>query len=220
MSHFEERETEPEERDGMILYRPVGLEELLLLFASGMKGFPPRLPEQPIFYPVLNEGYAAQIARDWNTKSGSCAGYVTRFSMSDSYAVAIPARTVGARRHQELWVPAEKLQEFNAHIEGQVEITGAFFGEGFRGIIPRHFGLRGKDAIAQLVTLSGMHSYSLMDFHGEISANREVIFVHFQFWKSRSFAREGVSEAQRAALIDAIRKAWSEVSPGIPLPDF
>ena len=103
---------------------------------------------------------------------------------------------------------------------GWWEFGVQFIGEGFRGIIPRHFGLRGKDAIAQLVTLSGMHSYSLMDFHGEISANREVIFVHFQFWKSRSFAREGVSEAQRAALIDAIRKAWSEVSPGIPLPDF
>jgi hypothetical protein len=62
------------------LYRPVGPKELALIRASGMKAFPPRLPEQPIFYPVLNEEYATQIARDWNvTDSG--AGYVTRFAI-------------------------------------------------------------------------------------------------------------------------------------------
>ena len=49
-----------------ILYRPVGTEELDLIRASGFSAFPPRLPEQPIFYPVLTEEYAVQIARDWN----------------------------------------------------------------------------------------------------------------------------------------------------------
>jgi len=29
--------------------------------------FPPRLPEQPIFYPVTNEKYAAEIASKWST---------------------------------------------------------------------------------------------------------------------------------------------------------
>ena len=38
-----------------ILYRPVGPKELELIVASGYREFPPRLPEQPIFYPVLNE---------------------------------------------------------------------------------------------------------------------------------------------------------------------
>jgi hypothetical protein len=38
----------------MKLYRPVGYKELELIKQSGMKEFPPRLPEQPIFYPVLN----------------------------------------------------------------------------------------------------------------------------------------------------------------------
>jgi len=46
------------------LYRPVGPKELALIEASGWRAFPPRLPEQPIFYPVLNEDYAIQIARD------------------------------------------------------------------------------------------------------------------------------------------------------------
>ena len=46
----------------MILWRPVGMRELELIHESGMKAFPPRLPEQPIFYPVLSEGYATKIA--------------------------------------------------------------------------------------------------------------------------------------------------------------
>ena len=46
------------------LFRPVGSKELALITASEFTAFPPRLPEQPIFYPVTNEEYAAQIARD------------------------------------------------------------------------------------------------------------------------------------------------------------
>ena len=53
----------------MIFYRPVLLHELRLIFENGLTAFPPRLPEQPIFYPVLNIDYARQIALDWNTKS-------------------------------------------------------------------------------------------------------------------------------------------------------
>jgi len=67
----------------MQLYRPVGLIELQRIYESRMQAFPPRLPEQPIFYPVLNFTYAAQIARDWNTKSHSFAGYVTEFTVDD-----------------------------------------------------------------------------------------------------------------------------------------
>jgi len=44
------------------LYRPVGPEELALNEASGWKAFPPRLPEQPIFYRVTNLAYVRQMA--------------------------------------------------------------------------------------------------------------------------------------------------------------
>jgi hypothetical protein len=50
------------------LYRPIGQTEMNLIRAGKFRQFPPRLPEQPIFYPVLAEDYATQIARDWNTK--------------------------------------------------------------------------------------------------------------------------------------------------------
>ena len=51
------------------LWRPVGPKELMLIKLSGMKVFPPRLPDQPIFYPVTTEAYAIKIARDWNVMS-------------------------------------------------------------------------------------------------------------------------------------------------------
>ena len=69
-----------------ILYRPVGQRELDLIAATGYSAFPPRLPEQPIFYPVLNEAYATQIARDWNTKHNNPpVGPVTRFQVRSDF---------------------------------------------------------------------------------------------------------------------------------------
>lgn len=116
----------------MILFRPVGLEELRLIDAAGMRAFPPRLPEQPIFYPVLNEEYARQIARDWNTKQHSRVGFVTRFEVEDAYVATLERRVVGSRVHEELWVPADELAEFNRHIVGRIEVVAAYFGEGWR----------------------------------------------------------------------------------------
>jgi hypothetical protein len=111
------------------LFRPVGLEELKLIEASGWHAFPPRLPDQPIFYPVTNEGYAAQIARDWNTKTGSKQGYVTKFDVDADYVARFERRIVGGREHEELWVPAEELEEFNRHIVGEIVVTQSFLPE-------------------------------------------------------------------------------------------
>lgn len=119
----------------MILYRPVGLKELELIARSGFTAFPPRLPEQPIFYPVLNLEYAEQIARDWNTKSNSFAGFVTRFEVEDDYVQKFAIQTVGSRIHQELWIPAEELSEFNSHILSRITVEAAFYGEQFQDAI-------------------------------------------------------------------------------------
>lgn len=107
------------------LYRPVGPKELELIEASGWTAFPPRLPDQPIFYPVTNEPYAIQIARDWNVPA-SGAGYVTRFEVDAGYLEKFPVQTVGGREHTELWVPAEELEEFNRHIIGNIVVTQRF----------------------------------------------------------------------------------------------
>jgi hypothetical protein len=44
--------------DLVIMFRPTGPRELELVAASGWRRWPPRLPEQPIFYPVTNQEYA------------------------------------------------------------------------------------------------------------------------------------------------------------------
>jgi hypothetical protein len=103
----------------------VGQNELELIRESGFKGFPQRLVGQPFFYPVLNEEYARQIARQWNTRE-SGAGYVTRFSVEEGFLTKYPVQTVGGSSHQELWVPAEELAEFNLHIVGPIEVVASF----------------------------------------------------------------------------------------------
>jgi len=110
------------------LYRPVGQQELDLIRSSGHREFPPRLPHQPIFYPVLNEEYATQIARDWNTKSGSRRGFVTRFQVRTEFLRRYEINTVGSSIHQEYWIPAEELPEFNRNIVGVIEVIAEYQG--------------------------------------------------------------------------------------------
>ena len=111
----------------MILYRPVGTKELELIQKSGNLKYPPRLPEQPIFYPVLNEKYATEIASGWNVKyNDDHKGYVTKFEIDDEYYNQFEIHTVGASYHQELWVPAEELETFNQHIIGKIQLIREF----------------------------------------------------------------------------------------------
>jgi hypothetical protein len=107
------------------LYRPIGPLELKLIEQSGYTAFPPRLPEQPIFYPVTNEEYAVQIARNWNTNE-SGAGFVTRFVIDADYVSRFPKRVVGTSIHEELWVPSEELTQFNSKIIGKIEVIREF----------------------------------------------------------------------------------------------
>jgi hypothetical protein len=107
------------------LFRPTGPHELALVAESGYRRRPPRLPEQPIFYPVTNEDYAAEIARDWNVPQ-SGAGYVTRFEVDAAFMARYETHVVGAARHAEWWIPAEELEALNDHIVGRIEVVRTF----------------------------------------------------------------------------------------------
>ena len=111
--------------DTLTLWRPVGPDELALIRQSGMRAFPPRLPEQPIFYPVLTEDYAVRIARDWNVPA-SGSGFVTRFHVKRSFIDRYEVREAGGRSHLEYWIPAEDLDAFNAAILGVIEVVKSF----------------------------------------------------------------------------------------------
>jgi len=112
------------------LYRPVGLKELELIYSSGWNTFPPRLSWQPIFYPVMNEAYAIEIATKWNLddEGSGYAGFVTAFDMNESYIQKYKVENVGGPIHNELWVPAEELEAFNENIVGEIRMTKAYFG--------------------------------------------------------------------------------------------
>lgn len=113
------------ERVTTTLWRPVGPRELELLREANWRAWPPRLPGQPIFYPVMNEDYAVRIARDWNVKHDG-AGFVTRFEVESEFLRRYPVQQAGGRTILELWVPGEELDEFNAHIVGEIEVVHEF----------------------------------------------------------------------------------------------
>ncbi len=110
------------------LYRPVGLKELELIMISDWRTYPPRLDWQPIFYPVLNQTYAEQIASQWNINdpaSGYC-GIVTSFDLLETHYSKFDIQNVGGNIHNELWVPAEALDEFNSNITGKIQAVKIF----------------------------------------------------------------------------------------------
>src|SRR5215213_6761853 len=198
----------------MILYRPVGLQELALIYDSGMKAFPARLPQQPIFYPVLQLAYARQTASDWNVKNGQFAGYVTQFKVEDDYLDQFETHTVGGSQHQELWIPAEEVEEFNHHIVGQIKVMEGYFGKAFQGFVPEQFGLQGKNAVEQFTLLANSYLYKRMDFYLEIRRNHKAVFLNYPFWQTYEFKNLGLKEK----VVQAIKEAWFTSFPRIPLP--
>ena len=107
------------------MYRPIGPDELKLVAESGYKRWPPRLLEQPIFYPVTNEQYAKEIAMKWNIKS-SGIGYVTKFKVKKEFINKYELHKVGGSNHEEWWIPAEDLEELNENIVGLIDVIGEY----------------------------------------------------------------------------------------------
>lgn len=198
------------------LFRPVGACEMLKILQSGAREFPPRLPEQPIFYPVLNREYAESIARRWNTKDShsSHAGFVTRFAIEADYVSRYEEHIVGPRTCAELWVPAEELAEFNAHIVGTIEMIAVFYGPSYTGPIPEHFGLAGRDARQQLLCLRAMREQSSFDFEIELSANEPYVRMNFAYWVRTDFSDLGLPAEDKAHLLGDILRIWHTHHPG------
>jgi hypothetical protein len=114
-----------QDEDTVTLFRPTGPKEMELVRDSGYRRWPPRLPDQPIFYPVTNEEYAVQIARRWNVRD-SGVGYVTRFNVRRTFMDRYPLEKVGAQEHTEWWIPAEELEALNDNIVGLIEVIGEY----------------------------------------------------------------------------------------------
>lgn len=105
--------------DTITLWRPTGQAERDLVARSGWKKWPPRRPDQPIFYPVLNRPYATRITREWNVPEGG-VGYVTSFEVRQTFLGRHEVHNVGGKDHLEYWVPAQELEDLNANILGAI----------------------------------------------------------------------------------------------------
>ena len=170
----------------MILYRPVGLFEMLKILESRGKEFPPRLAEQPIFYPVVNYEYAKQISEKWNTKdrlSGN-VGFITEFEIDDTYISNYELHQVGNKEHIEYWIPSSELPEFNKHIIKNIVISNGFYGNNYAGITPKGVtGFRESDPEKQLSILESLLNSNYMDFSGTLSVEWEIANINYFLWK-------------------------------------
>src|ERR1700730_6946462 len=160
------------------LFRPIGLQELALLWDAGMRKFPPRLVHQPIFYPVVNLDYARQIARDWNTpdENSGFAGFVTVFNVSSTYLSKFELHTAGSAAHREYWIPAKELSVFNKAINGQISVEEGFFGPEYVGYQEDENGFKGLNSIEQFSALLKFADRD--DFTAQVSAHRKTIFMN------------------------------------------
>jgi hypothetical protein len=180
----------------LVLYRPVGLKEIELILAAECKVFPPRLPEQPYFYPVLTENYAHQIARDWNTKDpkSGFSGFVTQFAVDQNYIAQFDIQTVGNATHRELWIPAEQLKEFNEHIQGHIEIIDAYYGDEYKGIKHWQQNWYADEMFDSFYKLSFDAG---QDFSGEMTMNRHAILLNFKYWVTQDYRKSFSTKANR-----------------------
>lgn len=189
----------------LTLYRPVGLKEAELVLASGCAGFPPRLPDQPFFYPVMNADYARQIARDWNAPDAGSGhvGFVTAFDVDAAYLARFPVQTVGGRGHQELWVPAEELGDFNTRLRGPVRFTEVWYGPGYRG------------PDSPLGPLEAQPAALLQQTGGAEARLRELIRSH-----PAPFLFNAAGWTAQEDLLARSRAAWAAEFPAWPLPEL
>jgi hypothetical protein len=115
--------------DTVVLFRPIGCQELELIEKSGFTQFPPQAFSPAYLLSSSEPRVRRKVARDWNTKDADSGymGYVTRFRVRRDYLSKYPVQLVGARSvHEEYWIPAEDLEQFNENLVGLIEIIASF----------------------------------------------------------------------------------------------
>lgn len=184
------------------LYRPVGLKELILMLENKLTQFPPRLYWQPIFYPVLNFQYAFEIATKWNfdDENSGYSGFVTAFEIDKTYIERFEIQNVGGEHHNELWIPAEELENFNQNIQKPIQIEGCFYGEKYIGKINE------KNAKEQFLYLQ--QKINEDTFEKIITENFGEILVNFAYWKQNNFEIETLQK---------IKNNWQNIFPSFKI---
>lgn len=201
------------------LYRPMGLSEMDQVLQSGCRAFPPRLPEQPIFYPVLNESYAESITCQWNVNDpfAGYSGFVTAFDMPREYLSRYEEKIVGSDIGRELWVPAAELNAFNAQIRGPIRMIKAYYGESFKGLVPATSVLQGKNLEEQFYAFEKLMRSGLDAFGATVAAEKRIVYTQSAYWARPEFETPHLPPATRDRVIAALHAAWAQAYPEIAL---
>lgn len=191
------------------LYRPVGLKELYLILDTECSRYPERLPAQPIFYPVLHQKYAIEIAEKWNTRdeNSGFSGFVTEFEMDEEYLSKYEPHIVGAAWHEELWVPADELAEFNSNIAVPIKISHAFYGEKYR---EKGMNMQNKDYIDQFIRWNHLRTSNSEEFSYMVLKNWKAVTANYIAWLKHEnlqemCLQEKTGEAEKKAALEEIR---------------
>ncbi len=190
-----------------------------LILDLALKAFPPRLPEQPIFYPVLNKSYADQIAKEWNTKDrfSGFVGFVTAFKVRSPFIDQYDEQIVGATKHKELWIPAEDLEELNTNIEDRIQVIDIFYGADYEGIAIESEPFEGRSFIDQLKAWHSLYEYNSSEFYNEIQKQWKHIFINYKYWGKLDTDAVGLSEKQKNKVLLKMKEYWNERFVEIPL---
>jgi hypothetical protein len=135
---------------------------------------------------------------------------VTRFDVDDAYANRFERHIVGAREHEELWVAAEELSTFNAHILSPISVVSAFFGPSFDG------------CPAEPSARSLLHGLALAQRAGEPDLARELraaelaTFLYFPYWACPGMEL-GLDPESLQATLESVRRCWPRVMSAAPL---
>ncbi len=187
----------------MRLFRPLGLKELELIISTGNQSFPPRLDWQPIFYPVLNYEYAAQIAQRWNTvdEFSGYVGFITEFEVEDSFIEKYEVKNVGGKIHNEYWIPAEELAAMNEAIVGEIQITGSYYGPKYQGVVSETSLFAGQNAVEQAEIIAKNPDGIIQS----IKTEKAIMLANLSFWELRSLT------------LAIVKDSWKESFPTLSL---
>ena len=196
----------------MKLFRPVGAKEMDLIMNTGNRRFPARLPEQSIFYPVLNIDYAVQIARDWNAKDekSGYVGFVLSFDVDDYYISKFEIQQAGSSIHQEYWIPAEELVIFNQNIQKNILIAEAYYGNDYTGKALINTTLQGKSYSEQLIYLKNLKESNIMEYTCEVLAQWKIISQNYFLWKENDYLFVNIQNIDKENLLMSMKKILKE----------
>jgi hypothetical protein len=190
-----------------------------LMLDGDLKGFPPRLPEQPIFYPVLNKPYADQIARSWNTKDkfSGYVGFVTEFKVESPFIDQFEEQVVGSGMHNELWIPAEQMDEFNQNLVGRIKLVDVFYGDAYKGFDHEGTCFSRRSLVEQFLLWREALTDNPLESRHLMQEYWQMIFVNASFWSKTDLASYNISEQEKADTLAIMKQCWRQLFPDMEL---